>query len=318
MTACPACGSESLDASTHCVHCGAALSPEAEEAPGHTSHFGDQDVKKLVARIAREEEAAQDGDGNLLAGLPRPKASSMVSPLRGGQTSASTRGGRPEQRRARSASGSTVMGMPLYTTGEQGAIRPVARRGVVSVPAADASGVSASIQSLDAFQGDIGSARRPDSTPPGAVGDQDDGLGAAGASSGAVAAAAPVGAASSDAAGSARTGAAAPVMTAESRAEGAAAVDSRAGTAADAKIDRDAAPARAAADAPARAAADAPARPDGHAPAGLDAPPVGRPVTTATQPLDLSRPAPSSTTSPLALIAVVAVVIAIVAFFAFR
>jgi hypothetical protein len=328
MTACPACGSESLDASTHCVHCGAALSPAAEEAPGHTSHFGDQDVKKLVARIAREEEAAQDGDGNLLAGLPRPKASSMVSPLRGGQTSASTRGGRPEQRRARSASGSTVMGMPLYTTGEQGAIRPVARRGVVSMPAADASGVSASIQSLDAFQGDIGSARRPDSTPPGAVGagDQDDGLGAAGASSSAGAAAAPVGAASSDGAGSTRTGAAAPVVAAESRAEGTAGVDSRPGTAADPKIDRDAAPARAAADAPARVAADAPARvasdaparPDAHALGGVGSPPAGRPVTTATRPLELSRPASSTKTSPLALIAVVAVVIAIVAFFALR
>lgn len=295
MTACPACGSESLDASTHCVHCGAALSPGAEEAPGHTSHFGDQDVKKLVARIAREEEAAQDGDGNLLAGLPRPKASSMVSPLRGGQTSASTRGSRPEQRRARSASGSTVMGMPLYTTGEQGAIRPVARRGVASLPVADASRASASIQSLDAFQGDIGSVQRPDSTPPGAVGAGDAVDLGADAVSPIAAAVAPMGGGSSAGAGAQIEGGAARVGAGSLR------------------------PADGAADAPVRRDAPVPDRRDAPAPDPLDAPPAARPVIqTSTAPLDLSRPASSSKPSPLALIAVVAVVIAIVAFFALR
>ncbi|MCB9527384.1 MAG: zinc ribbon domain-containing protein [Myxococcales bacterium] len=167
MTPCPACGSESPDGSTHCVHCGAAFTAAGDEAPGHTSHFGDQDVKKLVARISREEEAAHDADGNLLAGLPRPKAASMVSPLRGGQTTATTRGGgRPEQRRARSASGSTVLGMPLYTTGEQGVIRPAATR-ASAISAAPGAGepLSASIQSLGAFQDDLGGRRGSGALP---------------------------------------------------------------------------------------------------------------------------------------------------------
>lgn len=156
MSACAECGSASPDGSTHCVHCGAALPAPGVEGPANTSHFGDQDVKNLVARVAREERAELP-DGNLLAGLPRPKAASMVSPLRGGQTTASARQPAPEKRRARSAAGSTVMGMPLYTTGEQGAIRPTARKSAASAdPIEEALGASgASIQSLDDFQGDI-------------------------------------------------------------------------------------------------------------------------------------------------------------------
>lgn len=165
MSACAECGSVSPEGSTHCVHCGAALAAPGVEGPANTSHFGDQDVKNLVARIAREERAELP-DSNLLAGLPRPKAASMVSPLRGGQTTASARQPAPEKRRARSAAGSTVMGMPLYTTGEQGVIRPTARKSAASAdPVEDELGaMGASIQSLDDFQGDMDA--DPGSAPP--------------------------------------------------------------------------------------------------------------------------------------------------------
>lgn len=168
MSACAECGSVSPEGSTHCVHCGAALPAPGAEGPANTSHFGDQDVKNLVARIASEERA-ETGDGNLLAGLPRPKAASMVSPLRGGQTTASARQPAPEKRRARSAAGSTVMGMPLYSTGEQGVIRPTARRSAASTtpPVDELAASGASIQSLDDFQGDMEAAQA--STPPAAV-----------------------------------------------------------------------------------------------------------------------------------------------------
>lgn len=173
MIVCPACGHTSPDGSAHCVNCGEPLGSETGDVSGaghpKTRNFGDQDVKNLVARIEREA-AEEESAGNLLAGLPRPKVGSMVSPLRGGQTGAS----RLPDKRARSASGSTVMGMPIYTTGEQGLVAPPARAmpapAAPSIASLGSSGPStidslASIQSLDSFQDDFTGA----SQPPGAV-----------------------------------------------------------------------------------------------------------------------------------------------------
>lgn len=288
MTPCPECGSASPDGSTHCVHCGAAFAVAGDEAPGHTSHFGDQDVKKLVARITREEEGAQDTDGNLLAGLPRPKAASMVSPLRGGQTTASTRGGgRPEQRRARSASGSTVLGMPLYTTGEQGIIRPAATR-ASAISAAPGVGepLSASIQSLGAFQDDLGGRRGSGPLPqiepraPQTAGAEppaarDPGPAASAPTASGPTASGPTASAPTASAPSAHAGANPPPAA------------------------KPAEPASAAASPEPAAARSEPAR-------------------TATGPLDLSRPASSSKAGTIAVIVLIAVVLAIVAFVALK
>lgn len=170
MIVCPACGHQSPDGSAHCTQCGETLD---STGPGHpkTRNFGDQDVKNLVARIERET-AQEEGEGNLLAGLPRPKVGSMVSPLRGGQTAAS----RVPDKRARSASGSTVMGMPIYTTGEHGLVRPTPAAAPPTVTAKPQTGPAsidtlASIQSLDSFQDDFTGASQPPAgvaPPPGA------------------------------------------------------------------------------------------------------------------------------------------------------
>lgn len=162
MIVCASCGSESPDDMRHCVQCGARLpdAPVAPEAPGHTSHFGDDDLKNLMARIEREGDEGP-ADANLLAGLPRPKVGSMLSPLRGGQTAPTTRS--PEKR-ARSASGSTVMGMPLFTTGEQRAVVPAPRpreAAASDVPAAPEAEGGASIMPLGSFQGDFGGSAPP-------------------------------------------------------------------------------------------------------------------------------------------------------------
>lgn len=158
MTVCTSCGAAAPDDMKHCSQCGALLPEPEAQAPGNTSHFGDQDLKGLMSRMDREE-SAQPEDGNLLAGLPRPKAASMLSPLRGGQTSPTAR--KPEKR-ARSASGSTVMGMPLFNTGEQRAVQmprprpsapaPAEVSELTPAPLADGS----SIQSLGSFQDDFG------------------------------------------------------------------------------------------------------------------------------------------------------------------
>lgn len=159
MTVCTSCGTTAPDEMRHCNNCGARLPEPEVEAPGNTSHFGDQDIKSMMARMEREG-AADPGEGNLLAGLPRPKVGSMLSPLRGGQTSPTAR--KPEKR-ARSASGSTVMGMPLFTTGEQRAMpaprpRPSSRDAHIepAPPAGAAPSGGPSIQSLDSFQDDFG------------------------------------------------------------------------------------------------------------------------------------------------------------------
>ncbi len=165
MTVCTACGTESPDDLRHCPQCGAAL-PEPD-APGNTSHFGEKDLEKLMTRMGREPDGATP-PSNLMAGLPRPKVGSMASPLRGGQTSPSDRR-KPEQR-ARSASGSTVMGMPLFTTGEQRAVSVPARQPSAPPAAAPADEASASggpsIQSLGSFQDDFGA---EGSQPPAAA-----------------------------------------------------------------------------------------------------------------------------------------------------
>lgn len=166
MTVCTSCGTPAPDDMRHCSQCGARL-PEPElEAPGNTSHFGDQDLKNLMSRMDREEDEAELG-GNLLAGLPRPKAASMLSPLRGGQTAPSAR--KPEKR-ARSASGSTVMGMPLFNTGEQRAMPlPRPRAPTAAEPAPDMGAPIAdgsSIQSLGSFQDDFGDAAEGPVEPP--------------------------------------------------------------------------------------------------------------------------------------------------------
>lgn len=160
MTVCTACGTESPDDLRHCPQCGALL-PEPD-APGNTSHFGEKDLKNLMSRIERDA-APEAGPGNLMAGLPRPKVGSMASPLRGGQTAPTDRG-KPEKR-TRSASGSTVMGMPLFTTGEQRAIPvPARRRPTPSSQPADPAPAAGgpSIQSLGSFQDDIGASAPAD------------------------------------------------------------------------------------------------------------------------------------------------------------
>lgn len=176
MTVCTACSTESPDDLQHCPQCGAAL-PEPD-APGNTSHFGEKDLEKLMSRMGREAEGAPP-PSNLMAGLPRPKVGSMASPLRGGQTSPSARR-KPEQR-ARSASGSTVMGMPLFTTGEQRAVSVPARqpsRSPAAAPVGEApvSG-GPSIHSLDSFQDDFGAeGPRPSPEAPADPGGISDGL----------------------------------------------------------------------------------------------------------------------------------------------
>jgi len=157
MTVCTACGNNAPDDMRHCSQCGARLPEPEPEAPGKTGHFGDQDIKDLMSKMERERSAPTE-DGNLLAGLPRPKVGSMLSPLRGGQTSAAAR--KPEKR-ARSASGSTVMGMPLFSTGEQRAVpmpRPRARPSTTDESTHDVGAPldgGPSIQSLDSFKDDV-------------------------------------------------------------------------------------------------------------------------------------------------------------------
>ncbi len=156
MIVCTACGASVPDEMRHCPQCGSRLPEPEPEAPGNTSHFGDQDIKNLMSRIEGEQGGSAD-EGNLLAGLPRPKVGSMLSPLRGGQT-APTR--RPEKR-ARSASGSTVMGMPIMATGEQRTLPAPRPRPSASTPGAPVPEAGAaidngpSIQSLDSFQDDL-------------------------------------------------------------------------------------------------------------------------------------------------------------------
>lgn len=183
MTVCTSCGTPAPDEMRHCSQCGNRLPEPEPEAPGNTSHFGDQDIKNLMSRVDSEQLDAAD-EGNLLAGLPRPKVGSMLSPLRGGQTASSAR--KPEKR-ARSASGSTVMGMPIFATGEQRQLprpRPSASPAVSNAPAPPGAALDdgPSIQSLGSFQDDLaappppgpGAAESldaaPEPTPPAADG----------------------------------------------------------------------------------------------------------------------------------------------------
>ncbi|MCA9537334.1 MAG: hypothetical protein KC620_00515 [Myxococcales bacterium] len=154
MIVCPACGNESPEASKHCVHCGhglVAASPPAKSPGPKTSHFGDGEVKALLARMSHDGKAASAEADNLLAGLPRPRVSSQISPLQGGH-SATTKA---SDRRDRSSSRSTVLGMPLFvpTVGTKRGPSTSAVETPLSAPplgAAPAAG-RASIQSLDAF-----------------------------------------------------------------------------------------------------------------------------------------------------------------------
>lgn len=175
MITCGQCGTQCPDGSAHCVQCGASLQP-AKRAPGNTSHFGEDELKGLISRVSRDEQP-EPPEQNLLAGMPRHRVGSMVSPLLGGRTTPTAKA--PEKR-ARSASGSTVMGMPLFTAGQAPVPKPAAPSRTPSVPPQQSPlapapiGGGPSIQSLGAFQEDLdttdptGSGDHLSAPPPGA------------------------------------------------------------------------------------------------------------------------------------------------------
>ncbi len=160
MLSCPRCGNESPDGSLHCVHCGARLGeaahqatqfgmPQLRPAPGkgpQTTQFGAEDLARLAAAAAEDEEEAPASAPvpSLMAGLPRPRVSSAPSPLTEGLKKPVR--ATPAQPSARS----TVMGMPIYADAMP---RPTPSASAQTMAAeAPEPGVGpASIQSLDGF-----------------------------------------------------------------------------------------------------------------------------------------------------------------------